>query len=112
MGGVRRNIRSAAQPRKQPDQGLSLLSFLSWTIFLVGAAITYLWIYNQNDVVANDLADKQTQIHELANTNRELEIRIDQLTQIDRITNIARSQLGMVVPPAESLVVYISKAGL
>lgn len=111
MGGVRRNLRSPVQRRKQFTHGPSLFSFFFWTFFLVSAAISYLWIYNQNDIVANDLAEKQTQIHELTNANRELEIKIDRLSQIDRITNIARSQLGMAVPPAESLVVYISKVG-
>jgi cell division protein FtsL len=112
MGGVRRNLRSPAQRRKQLDQGPSLISFFFWTFFLVSAAISYLWIYNQNDVAANDLAEKQIQIQELTNTSQELEITIDRLSQIDRITNIARSQLGMIVPPAESLVVYITKVGL
>lgn len=112
MGGVRRNLRSTVQHRKQPTQSLSLFSFLLWTFFLVSAAISYLWFYNQNDLVAIDLAEKQTQIQEMTNANRELEIEIERLTQIDRITNIARSQLDMVVPPAESLVVYISKVGL
>lgn len=111
MRGVRRNLRSPAQRRKQLVQGPSLISFFFWTLFLVSAAISYLWIYNQNDVVANDLAEKEVQIQELTNSNQELEITIDRLSQIDRITNIARSQLGMIVPPAESLVVYISKVG-
>jgi cell division protein FtsL len=112
VGGVRRNLRSPAHPRKQRITGPSLISFFFWTLFLVSAAISYLWIFNQNDVVANDLADKEIQIQELTNINQELEITIDRLTQIDRITNIARSQLGMTTPPAESLVVYISKVGL
>lgn len=112
MGGVRRNLRSQTQHRKQHIIGPSLISFFFWTLFLVSAAISYLWIYNQNDVVANDLVDKEIQMQELTNINQELEITIDRLSQIDRITTIARSQLGMSIPPAESLVVYISKAGL
>jgi cell division protein FtsL len=112
MGGVRRNLRSPVKRRKQLAQGPSLISFFFWTFFLVSAAISYLWIYNQNDVAANNLAEKQIQIQELTNTSQELEITIDRLSQIDRITNIARSQLGMIVPPAESLVVYITKVSL
>lgn len=111
MGGIRRNLRSPTQRRKQRMVGPSLISFFFWTLFLVSAAISYLWIYNQNDVVASDLADKEIHIKELTNINQELEITIDRLSQIDRITDIARSQLGMTIPPAESLVVHISKVG-
>lgn len=109
MGGVRRQVRSPARQRKSQNHGPSLITFFFWTFFLVSAAITYLWIYNQTDVVAADLAEKQHLILELDNTNRELQVTIDQLSQIDRITNIARTKLGMVVPPAESLLVYLSE---
>jgi cell division protein FtsL len=110
VAGVRRQVRSPGQQRTSRTSGPSLLSFFLWTLFLVSAAIAYLWIYNQNDVVAADVVEKQVQIMELENTNRELQVTIDQLSQIDRITSIARTQLGMVVPPAESLIVYLSEA--
>jgi len=108
MGGIRRQVRSPARRRTRRSNGPSLIAFFFWTFFLVSAAIAYLWIYNQTDVVAADLVEKQQVILELENSNRELQVSIDQLSQIDRITNIARNRLEMVVPPAESLIVYLS----
>ena len=111
MGGTRRQVRSPARRPNNRNSGPSLISFLSWTIFLVCAAIGYLWVYNQTDVTAADLGAKQQLILGLENTNQELQVAIDQLSRIDRITAIARSQLGMVVPPAESLIVYLPETG-
>ena len=71
----------------------------------------YLWIYNQTEVVTADITIKRRQILELEHANRELQADKDNLMRIDRITRIARTQLGMYVPPAESLVVHIAEAG-
>lgn len=110
MGGVRRQVRSPGRRRTGRSNGPSLITFFFWTFFLVSAAITYLWIYNQTDVVAVDLLKKQELVREMENNNRELQVAIDQLSQIDRITGIARTQLGMVIPQTESLIVYLSEA--
>lgn len=106
MSGMRRHVRSPALARKRGG-GPSLITFFIWTFFLVSAAIAYLWIYNQNDVAVADLVEKQQTIAELENDNRELQVFIDKLSQIDRITHIARKELGMVIPAAESLIVYL-----
>ena len=111
MGGVRRQVRSPLRRRISRSSGPSLITFFFWTFFLVSAAIAYLWIYNQTDVAAAGLIEKRKLIQEMEDTNRELQVTIDQLSQIDRISSIARTQLGMVVPQAESLIVYLSEAG-
>ncbi|MCH7497053.1 MAG: cell division protein FtsL [Candidatus Marinimicrobia bacterium] len=105
MTGVRRHVRSPSATRR--GGGPSLTTFFFWTFFLVSAAITYLWVYNQNDVMAAYLVDKRSLIVELENDNRELQVIIDKLSQIDRITHLARAELGMVAPAAESLIVYL-----
>lgn len=87
--------------------GLSLVTFFFWTTFLVSTAIAYLWVYNQTDVVTLQMVEAQEFIAELENSNRDLQVTIDELTQIDRITRIAREELGMVMPAAESLFVYL-----
>ncbi|MBA7612841.1 Cell division protein FtsL [subsurface metagenome] len=109
MGGVRRKVRSPVRSRSNRSHGPSPITFFFWTFFLVSAAISYLWIYNQTDVTAKNLIKEKEQILEMENTNRELQATIDQLSQIDRITGIARTRLGMVIPPAESLIVYLSE---
>jgi len=113
MPGIRRRIGSPAKPRRKPAAGgPSLLAFFFWTIFMVSAAISYLWIYNQTDIVAATLEENRKQVAELENSSRELQVAIDHLSQIDRITSIARGQLGMYVPPAESLIVYVPEPNL
>ena len=107
MTGMRRHLRSPGMARKRGSSGPSLINFFFWTFFLVSAAIAYLWIYNQNDVVVADLEEKRRTIAELENDNRELQVLIDKLSQIDRITYLARKELGMVIPAAESLIVYL-----
>ncbi len=110
MAGQRRNL-SAPSRRKptRPENGPTPVAFFLWTIFLVSAAIAYLWIYNQNDIVAIELDSQIVVVKEMENTNRELEVAIGQLTKIDRIARITRDELDMYVPPAESLIVYISE---
>ena len=107
MAGVRRQVHSSSRDRSGASYGLSLFNFFFWTFFLVSAAIAYLWIYNQTDVVAAMRVEQEAMIQELDNTNRELQARIDDLARIDRITRIARDDLNMYVPPAESLIVYL-----
>ena len=109
MGGVRRSVRSPARSRSSRSNGPSPITFFFWTFFLVSAGISYLWIYNQTDVAAAELTGKKEQVLEIENTNRELQATVDQLSQIDRITGIARTRLEMVIPPAESLIVYLSE---
>ncbi len=109
MNGMRRHVGSPASMRNRPASGPSLVSFFFWTIFLVSAAIGYLWVYNQNDLLATGLEVNRQLILELENNNRELQLNIDKLSQVDRITQIARNDLGMVVPLAESLIVYLQE---
>lgn len=107
MTSIRRGSPGLLRRRSSIGQAPSLAAFFFWTTFLVTAAITYLWVYNQNDVLAAGIVGQQTRIAELENTNQDLQVAIDQLSQIDRITRIARTDLGMVAPPAESLIVYL-----
>ncbi|UCH63745.1 MAG: cell division protein FtsL [Fidelibacterota bacterium] len=109
MGGVRRKVHSSVRSRRKRSHGPSPITFFFWTFFLVSAAISYLWIYNQTDMAVKSLIEKKEQILEMENINRELQVTIDQLSQIDRITGIARLRLEMVIPPAESLIVYLSE---
>lgn len=107
MAGVRRQVHSLSRGRSGGSYGLSLISFFFWTFFLVSAAIAYLWIYNQTDVVAAARVENEALFQDLENSNRELQASIDYLARIDRITRIARDDLNMYVPPAESLIVYV-----
>lgn len=107
MNSIRRNIQPVNYRTEQPAGGPSLAVFFFWTVFLVSTAIGYLWVYNQNDVIVARIVEQQAVIQQLDNNNRDLQVAIDRLSQVDRITRIARQDLGMVVPQAESLIVYL-----
>ena len=109
MGSVRRRSSRSTRRSRSGTEGLSLAGFLFWTTFLVSSAIIYLWVYNQTDVANVQIVETNDLIQELEHTNRVLQANIDNLSQIDRITRIARSQLRMHIPPAESLIVYVSE---
>ena len=103
---TRRRAVTPGRPSR-PVSGPSLPVFFFWTFFLVSSAIAYLWIYNQTDVVAARLAETRQTLAVLENENRELQASIDNLARMERITRIARNQLQMHVPAAESLIVYL-----
>ncbi len=108
MSGMRRQVRSSVHRQVGRSSGPSLITFFFWTFFLVSTAITYLWVYNQTGVAAATLIDKRELVQELESDCTDLQLKIDELSQIDRITRIARSELGMIIPQAESLIVYVS----
>ena len=108
MNSIRRTIQPMSYRPERSEGGPSLAAFFFWTVFMVSAAIGYLWVYNQNDVVIAQIVEQQTVIQQLEDENRELQVAIDGLSQVDRITRIARQELSMVVPPAESLIVYLT----
>ncbi len=107
MPGARRHVRTPNGRQARQPFGPSLPAFFFWTFFLVSTAIAYLWTYNQTDVVAARRAEAQQTIAQLENENRELQAAIDNLARMDRITRLARTQLQMHVPAAESLIVYL-----
>ncbi len=106
MGSVRRRPSAGSRSR---TEGLSLVAFLFWTTFLVSSAIIYLWVYNQSDVANVQIVETHELIQELEHANRALQASIDNLSQMERITRIARRDLQMHIPPAESLIVYLNE---
>ncbi len=110
MGSVRRRASPRARRSGTRSDGLSLAAFLFWTTFLVSSAIVYLWVYSQTDVANIQIVGTNERIQELEHSNRELQALIDNLSQMDRITRIARTELRMHIPAAESLIVYLGEA--
>ena len=109
MAGVRRVVKPPP-PEGSSRDGPSLLSFFLGTLITMGAAISYLWVYNQTLMVSSELAGLQAELTDQTNTHRELLAAIDELSRLDRITSIARTQLQMHVPTAESLIVFVAQA--
>ena len=107
MAGSRRRLPIPGGRPARPMPGPTLPVFFFWTFFLVSAAIGYLWIYNQTDVVAARLAEARQAVAVLENENRELQASIDNLARMERITRIARTRLQMHLPAAESMIVYL-----
>ena len=109
MAGVRRSL----SPRNRANtirNGPSLIAFFIWTFFWVSTAIVYLWAYNQVDVVAAGLVEKEREIVVFGNGNLELRAVIGNLSRMERISHIAHTRLNMYIPAAESLIVILSAA--
>ncbi|MFQ6612094.1 MAG: hypothetical protein ACE5D2_03210 [Fidelibacterota bacterium] len=92
--------------KRQQELFQTIIFFLT-TILSIAGLIIYLWIYTEIDetLMALDLQNQMTK--ELANSVKELKIDIAQLERVDRLTTVARKELGMVVSQPETLVIYI-----
>ncbi len=100
----RKKIRRRSRKQKELFQ---TLVFFFTTILSIAGLIVYLWIYTEVDetLMALDLQNQMTR--ELANSIKELKIDIAQLERVDRLTSVARKELGMVVSQPETLVIYV-----
>lgn len=75
--------------------------------------LVYLWVYNEINITVSEVSSLDKISSSLENDTKMLANTIARLERIDRITGIARDQLGMVTAAPETVVVYVdySKAG-
>ncbi|MFH1853641.1 MAG: hypothetical protein ABIA75_14995 [Candidatus Neomarinimicrobiota bacterium] len=92
---------------KRKKEFLQTVTFFFISIFSITGLLVYLWVYNEINLTVRDIAALEKVEANLANGNRLLVNNIAQLERIDRITGIARDQLGMTSATPESIVVYI-----
>ena len=97
---------SKRNARKQKEF-LQTLSFFAITIASIVGLIAYLWVYTEIDenLIAIEL-QKATR-EELNNSIKDLQNDIALLGRVDRITDKARKELGMVFATPETISVYI-----
>jgi len=95
--------------QKKPDDLFFTLSFMIVMALMIGLFLAYLWMHNSVTTTIKDNASLGRLEASLVNKNKELHGEISRLSRGDRITSIARNQLGMVSPEPESLVVFVPK---
>jgi len=83
------------------------LSFFLVTISSIGGLILYLWVYTEIDETVAAIEIQKTTFFELNNRVKELKNKIEFLNRVDRITSVAKKELGMVVAQPESITVFV-----
>lgn len=83
------------------------LSFFLVTVLSIGGLIIYLWVYTEIDETMMAIEIQKSTFSELNNTVKELKGKIELLNRVDRITTVARNELGMVVAHPESISVFV-----
>ena len=99
-------------PRKR--QNNSLIKIFLWpfkSYMRIMAVVIAVGIYQyqsiQIDILARDIRDLELERNQLQNTNTSLQVKIDQLTHINRIEKIAREKFNLIAagPSIEKLVI-------
>ncbi|HJL62716.1 MAG: septum formation initiator family protein [Candidatus Marinimicrobia bacterium] len=86
---------------------LQTLSFFLVTIFSIGGLIIYLWVYTEIDETLMAIEIQKSTFSELNNSVKELKSDISRLNRVDRITAVARKELGMVVAKPEPIIILV-----
>jgi cell division protein FtsL len=88
-------------PRKR--QNNSLIKIFLWpfkSYMRIMAVVIAVGIYQyqsiQIDILARDIRDLELKRNQLQNTNTSLQVKIDQLTHINRIEEIAREKFNLI----------------
>ncbi|MBS1272564.1 MAG: Cell division protein FtsL [Candidatus Marinimicrobia bacterium] len=96
-----------AASKKTSDDMFFTMSFMVVVALLIGLFLGYLWVHNAvTKTIKENMALRKLE-QQLDNQNRELRSELTNLSRGDRIKRIARTELGMVTPEPESLVVFI-----
>ena len=97
--------------RKNNDL-IQTVIFFSSSILSIAGLIIYLWIYTEIDQTVINIETQKQVSKELRNSLNELEIEISRLSRGDRISRIARTELGMVPAKPETIMIYIYQEDL
>jgi len=94
-------------PKQSSNDMFFTMTFMVVVTLLIGLFLGYLWVHNAvTNTIKENMALRKLE-QQLDNQNRELRSELTNLSRGDRIKRIARSELGMVTPKPESLVVFI-----
>lgn len=95
------------RPSKRKKEFIQTVTFFFISIFSITSLLVYLWVYNEINLTIRDVEALRTVAAGLENDNKILTNDVSRLQRIDRITQIARDELGMVTAAPETIVVYI-----
>ena len=97
--------------RKQKEF-IQTLSFFGIAIASIVGLISYLWVYTEIDETLIAIELQKATREELNNNIKDLQNDIALLGRVDRVTDKARKELGMVFATPETISVYINPNNL
>lgn len=97
---------------KRQKEFLHTLLFFAITTMSISGLLIYLWVYTEVDETLMEIEIQHTTVNELHNNIEELKSEIGLLNRVDRITYIARQDLGMVIAQPETVIVYIDPSDM
>ena len=106
---MKKNTKRNARKQKEFIQ---TLSFFGITIASIVGLISYLWVYTEIDETLIAIELQKATREELNNSIKDLQNDIALLGRVDRVTNKARKELGMVFATPETISVYIDPNNL
>ena len=102
---------SKRNARKQKEF-IQTLSFFGIAIASIVGLISYLWVYTEIDETLIAIELQKATREELNNSIKDLQDDIAYLGRVDRVTDKARKELGMVFATPETISVYINPNNL
>ena len=100
-------MKRTRKSRKNREFIQTLIFFLT-TIISISGLVAYLWVYTEIDETMLTIEIQNQVVHELSNSVKELEMEISNLSRGDRISKVAKMQLGMIPAQPETLLIYVS----
>ena len=97
----------AKRSTRKQKEFIQTLSFFAITIASIVGLIAYLWVYAEIDETLIAIELQKATREELNNSIKDLQNDIALLGRVDRITDKARKELGMVFATPETISVYI-----
>jgi len=106
---MKKNTKRNARKQKEFIQ---TLSFFGITIASIVGLISYLWVYTEIDETLIAIELQKATREELNNNIKDLQNDIALLGRVDRVTDKAKKELGMVFATPETISVYIDPKNL
>ena len=102
----------AKRSTRKQKEFIQTLSFFGITIASIVGLISYLWVYTEIDETLIAIELQKATREELNNSIKDLQNDIALLGRVDRVTDKARKELGMVFATPETISVYIDPNNL
>ena len=104
-------LRRSKRNARKHKEFIQTLTFFGITIISIMGLIGYLWVYTEIDETLLAIELQKATMDELNNGIKELQNDIVLLERVDRITETARKNLGMVFASPKQFM-YISSPGI
>ena len=105
-------IKHTKRNARKQKEFIQTLSFFGIAIASIVSLISYLWVYTEIDETLIAIELQKATREELKSSIKDLQNDIALLGRVDRVTDKARKELGMVFATPETISVYINPDNL